>query len=103
MNYSVVKISGKQHLVAIGSLIAVDNLPGKVKDKVKFDEVLLQIDDKNNVIIGRPTIKGASVTAEIVKQFKDKKVKVVQFKSKSRYRKTKGHRQSKTQLKIVKI
>lgn len=102
MKYAVVKISGKQHLVSAGQKLTVDRLEGKVKDKLTFKEVLLTINEKT-VEIGKPLLKNAVVTAEITAQSKDKKIRVVKFKSKSRYRRVKGHRQQKTVLKIVKI
>jgi len=102
MSYAVVIISGKQYLVTPGQEIIVDKIEGKAKDKLSFKEVLLKFDG-DKVDLGRPQVKGAVVTAEIVEQFKDKKIRISKFKSKSRYRRVTGHRQQKTRLKIVKI
>lgn len=95
------KIGGKQYGVVPDQVITVDRLAGKVKDKLKLDQVLLII-KKDKLELGRPLVKGV-VEAEIVEQFKDVKIKIAKFKAKSRYRKVGGHRQLKTKLKIVKI
>ena len=102
MKYAVIKISGKQYKVSVGDILRVDKLDIKPKVKLGFKEVLLIIDNKK-VTIGKPFIKNASVTAEVIEQFKDKKVRVAKFKAKSRYRKVQGHRQFKTKIKITKI
>jgi len=94
MKYAVVRIQGKQHLVTAGRPLIVDRLPGKEKDKVEFKEVLLTIE---------PLVKGAAVTAVITAQSRGEKIRVSKFKSKSRYRRVKGHRQWQTELKVVKI
>jgi len=102
MKYAVIKASGKQFKVTEGYTFNVQKLEGKPKTKLTFDEVLLVVDDKK-VSIGQPLVAGAKVTAEIVEQFKDKKIRVAKFKAKSRYRKIQGHRQQLTKIKINKI
>ena len=102
MSYAVVKISGKQYLVTPGQTLTVDRIAGKEKDKVSFKEVLLKFDGEK-VDLGRPLVKSAVVQAEIAAQTKAKKIRILKFKAKSRYRRVTGHRQLKTQLKIVKI
>ena len=102
MKYAVVKIQGKQHLVTADQPLIVDRLPGKEKDKVEFKEVLLTIDG-DKVVVGQPLVKGAAVTAVITAQSRGVKIRVSKFKSKSRYRRVKGHRQWQTELKVVKI
>lgn len=77
----------------------------KVADKdgkIIFDEVLL-IDDGKSTKIGTPLVDGAKVEAEIVEQFKDKKIRVFKMKRRKGYRRTQGHRQQKTKVKITKI
>ena len=102
MKYAVVRIQGKQHLVTAGQKLIVDRLPGKETDKVEFKEVLLTIDG-DKVAVGQPLVKGAAVTAVITAQSRGEKIRVSKFKSKSRYRRVKGHRQFQTELKVVKI
>ncbi len=102
MNSVVVRINGKQHLVAAGDKLTVDRLEGEVKDKLVFKDVLLKIDG-DKVTIGTPLVSNSAVETEVVKQFKGEKIRVAKFKAKSRFRKVKGHRQHLTELKIVKI
>ncbi len=99
MKFAVIKTSGTQLKVSEGETIKLPKLSGKPKSKLNFNEVLLIVDGKK-VLIGQPLVKGARVTAEIVEQTRDKKIRVARFKAKSKYRKVKGH---KTHLTIVKV
>ena len=99
--FAVVKTGGKQYLVSEGDLISVEKLEAQ-KDSVVLSEVLLLRDSKG-LVLGKPFIPNAKVTAKIVGDFKGKKVRVVKFKSKSRYTRTSGHRHIKTKILIEKI
>ena len=98
--YAVIKTGGKQYIVAEDQLLDIEKIDGKKGDKISFDEVLLVKDKK--LLIGKPQLK-AKVKAEIVEQFKDKKIRVATYKAKSRYRRVIGHRHQKTKVKILKI
>lgn len=98
---AVIKIGGKQYFVTEGDIFAVEKIEGKEGSKLVFDEILLMNGAK--LQLGKPLVKGAKVKAEIVEQFKDKKIRVATYKAKARYRKVKGHRQQKTRVKILKI
>jgi len=100
---AVIRTGGKQYLVSEGDVIDVEKIPSDKKDKITFDEVLLFANDKDEVELGDPVIKGAKVEAELVEQFRDKKVVVFKMKRRKRYRKTQGHRQNLTKIKITKI
>lgn len=89
---------GKQYLVSEGTELYVEKLNNEVNTEVVFDEVLY-VDGK----VGNPTIKGAKVTAEILKHGKQKKIIVFKYKPKKKYRKTQGHRQPYTKIVIKKI
>lgn len=102
MTYAVVQIGAKQYKVFEKDVVDIEKIAGKEKDKIYFDKVLLLVKDKK-VFIGQPVLAKIKVKAEIVSQFKDKKIRVARFKAKSRYRKVKGHRQQKTKTKILKI
>lgn len=102
MKYAVIQTGGKQYKVFEGETLSVEKLPGQPKAKLSFDQVLLIIDDKKTDF-GQPYIKKASVSAEIIEQFKDKKVRVAKFRAKSKYRRVRGHRQQLTKIKIIKI
>jgi len=102
MTFAIIKTGGKQYKVSEGESIKVEKLKGKKSDKVEFDQVLLTSKDKS-VKLGKPFLKSAKVTATIEKQAKAKKVTGVKFKAKKRYKRTFGHRQRYTEVKINKI
>lgn len=98
--WAVIKTGGKQYKVTQGQSLAVEKLEGK-DGKVTFDKVLALGGEKTQ--IGTPLIQKAKVTAKVLQQFRDKKIRVVKFKSKSRYTRTSGHRQNLTRVLIEKI
>ena len=101
---AVIKTGGKQYKVAAGDKIQVEKIEGKEGKKIDFKEVLLVADEKGEAVkIGDPLVKGAKVAGVIDKQYQDKKITVIKYKSKIRYRRKKGHRQQKTLVKIEKI
>lgn len=102
MKYAVVEINKKQYKVAEGEELEVDKIDGDKGKKLTFDKVLLIVDEKKRQI-GNPLVKGAKVTAEILDQFKGKKIRVATYKAKSRYRRVIGHRSLLTKIKINKI
>ena len=102
MAYAIVKIGGSQYKVSVGDELDVEKLEGKKGDKITFGEVLL-LSQADKLKLGKPLVKGATVEAEILEQFKGKKIRVATFKAKSRYRRVKGHRKHLTKIKIKKI
>lgn len=103
MSYAVIQIAGKQFKVSEGDTITTDRIADKeVGDKIKVNDVLLIADEKESTV-GTPTVAGAEVTLEVVEHAKGKKIQVVKYKSKSKYRKIQGHRQLETYLKVIKI
>lgn len=101
-NFAVIETGGKQYRVAPGEKIKVEKLAGAEGDTIALDKVLLVAGGEKSKI-GAPYVEGASVTAKVVRQARDKKKLVFRFHSKVRYRKRKGHRQEFTELEIVKI
>lgn len=101
-NFAVIKLNNTQYKVSEGDTLDVNKIAGEAGDIITFDEVLLKSTD-TKVEVGKPIVEKSSVTAEIVEQTKGKKVEISTFKSKSRYRRKKGHRQQITRLKITKI
>jgi len=99
---AVIKTGGKQYLVAPKQKIKIEKIAGEVGDTVTFNEVLL-LEKNKKVTIGTPLLKGATVSARIVRQGKAKKVIVFKYKPKKRYKVKKGHRQPFTEVEIVKI
>lgn len=102
MRYAVIKTGGKQYKVSEGEALLIEKIDGKEGEAVVFDEVLLLADEKK-VKIGQPLVKGAKVKGTILSQVKGEKIRVAKFKSKSRYRRVKGHRQQLTKVQITKI
>lgn len=100
--YAVIKTGGKQYRVEKGDVISVEKLDLEAGDSVSFEEVLL-ISDGRNITVGKPSIKGASVEAEVVENGKGKKVIIFKYKSKKDYRKKQGHRQPYTKVEIKEI
>jgi large subunit ribosomal protein L21 len=103
--YAVIKTGGKQYRVAAGDVIKVEKLDGEVGNSVAFDQVLMVGGEgaKDGAVIGSPTIDGASVTAEVLEQGKGDKVLIFKKKRRKNYRRTRGHRQHQTVLRISDI
>jgi large subunit ribosomal protein L21 len=99
--YAVIKTGGKQYKVSEGEFLKVEKLDGNIGDSIEFVEVLMVGGEK--VAIGAPLVAGATVTARIAAQGKDKKVLVFKSKRRKDSRKLRGHRQERTVLKIEKI
>ena len=99
--YAIIETGGKQIRVEVGQQIYVEKLEGEVDSVVTLDKVLLLGDKKAKV--GTPYVKGATVTAKIVKQGKERKIRVYKYKSKANYHKTIGHRKPYTCLVIESI
>ncbi|MCJ7801074.1 MAG: 50S ribosomal protein L21 [Candidatus Marinimicrobia bacterium] len=102
--YAIVNIAGKQYKVAEGDKLQVARLSSEVGDKVNFDNVLLT-DDGKDIIIGKPAVKGAVVSAEILEHGRLKKILVYKKKRRKGYQRKNGHRQdfSSIQVNSIKI
>ena len=99
---AVVEISGKQFKVAKDSKLYVHRLDAKEGSKVSFENVLL-LDNGSKVVVGTPTVNGASVEAKVVKHLKDDKVIVFKKKRRKGYKVKNGHRQALTEIVIEKV
>lgn len=100
--WAVFKTGGKQYKVQEGTMLSVEKLPKTSSDALVFDQILLVSKD-NQLQVGKPLVAKAKIKAKLVENYKEKKVRVVKFKSKSKYLRTTGHRQQKTKLLIEKI
>lgn len=89
--FAVIKLSGTQLKVYEGDEYEVNKLEGKKGDTLDITDVLLYSDGKDT-LIGNPLVKDIKVVLEITSQKKDKKVDVLKYKAKSRYRRSSGHR-----------
>jgi large subunit ribosomal protein L21 len=102
MKYVVVESGGKQYNAVEGGLISVDRLQQEVGDLITLDQVLLVVDEEN-VMVGTPVVKGASVKVKVVEHYKGRKILVFHYKSRENYRKKSGHRQQYTRLQVESI
>jgi len=100
--YAVVQTGGKQYRVEEGSSIVIEKLADKIGTEVVLDKVLL-VGNDDKVTIGRPVVDGAKVIAEVVRQARGPKIIVFKKRSKKGYKKTQGHRQFLTEVKIKEI
>ena len=100
--YAVIRSGGKQYKVSKDDIILVEKLTAEAGDKISIDEVLM-ISEKDNLILGDPIIKGATVNAEVLEQTRAKKIIVFKKKRRQNYRRKNGHQQNLTTLKIVDI
>jgi large subunit ribosomal protein L21 len=100
--YAVVESGGKQYKVVPGQIVDVEKLDVAEGATVNLEKVLL-IGDDNEVMVGKPAIEGARVTATSKGNGKCKKVIVFKYKPKVRYTRKTGHRQAYTRLRIDKI
>lgn len=101
-SYAIVQMGPKQYRVAEGETLKVEKLTAKQGEEVKIDNVLFAKNGDKS-IAGRPKISGASVTAEVVRQFRAPKIIVFKQRQKKVYKKTQGHRQWLTELRIKSI
>lgn len=99
---AVIKTGGKQYKVKKGQILKIEKLEKKENAKVNFDTLLTAAADGKEVKLGKPSL-GKKVEGKIVEHGKDKKVTVVKYKNKTRYLRTKGHRQPFTKVEITSI
>ena len=100
--YAVIRTGGKQYKVKVGDLIDVERLGGDDGASLEL-EPLLVVDDDGNVTSAAADLAKAKVTASVVNQHRGKKIRVFTYKNKTRQRRTLGHRQSLTRLKVETI
>ena len=102
--FAIISHKGKQYKVEKDKSYNFDLIEEEPGKEVVFDKVILFTDDKN-VTVGTPAIKAAAVTGEIIEHIKDDKVIAFKFKAKKHYKRTQGHRQqySVVRIKDIKI
>lgn len=99
---AVIKTGGKQYLVEPGDKIKIEKIKEKEDKEITFKEVLI-VEKNRKVEIGAPLVKGAKVVGRVLSQGKGKKVIILKYKPKTRYKVKKGHRQPFTEVEILKI
>ncbi|AKC60270.1 50S ribosomal protein L21 [Blochmannia endosymbiont of Camponotus (Colobopsis) obliquus] len=100
--YAVFQNGGKQYQVTEGQTIQIEKLPTKIGEKITFNTIMIIV-DTNNIQIGNPFIKNKTIEAETISHNKNKKIKIIKFKRRKHFRKTQGHRQWFTNIKIINI
>ena len=102
MKHAIIVTGGKQYRVAEGDVIFIEKLDEEVGSNFKFDKVLAVVDGEE-AVFGKPYVEGATVSANLVKTGKAKKVRVYKMKPKKGYRRTQGHRQPYSKVQIESI
>ena len=102
VDYAIVQTGGKQYRVSAGDTIRVELIAGDIGDTVELTDIRMVSAD-GEVQLGAPTVDGARVVTEITESGKGKKIVVLKYKSKIRYRRKKGHRQRYTDLTVTDI
>ena len=100
--FAIIETGGKQYKVNEGDVIFVEKLDAAEGDKITFDRVLV-VSDADGIKVGAPTVEGATVTANVLKNGKAKKIYVMTYKSKKNEKRKMGHRQPYTKVQIEKI
>ncbi|MCH7934367.1 MAG: 50S ribosomal protein L21 [Gemmatimonadetes bacterium] len=100
--YAVFRTGGKQFRVEPGTKLRVPTLEAEEGTTVSFEHVLITFDG-DAVSVGQPTVAGASVTAEVLRHGKDRKIIVFKRKKRKGYRRKQGHRQKFTEIRVAEI
>ena len=100
--YAIIKSGGKQFRAVPGQTIKVPSLAAEPGEEVTFGDVLVTGGD-DGINVGAPTVDGASVTGEVVRHGKARKVIIFKWKRRKNYRKKQGHRQAYTEVRIGEI
>ena len=101
--YAIIATGGKQYKVKIDDYVDVELIDGEVGKEFVFDQVLAVGEEQGKLEVGTPLVSGATVKAEIVDIFRGKKVIAFKMKRRKSYRRTRGHRQNYTRVKITAI
>ncbi|MCP5513916.1 MAG: 50S ribosomal protein L21 [Spirochaetales bacterium] len=101
--YALVEIKGKQYKAEKGSVLRIDRVELEKGNELEFDKVLMLRGDKDDIKIGMPYLAGVKVQAVVEDQIRDKKVVVFKYKKRKNYRRTKGHKQPYTMIKVSEI
>lgn len=101
--FAIIETGGKQYVVEEGRYFSTEKIDNAEGEIVEFEALLVSDDEGKDTKVGTPTVKGAKVIGKIMEHGRDKKISVIKFKSKSRYRRNVGHRQPFTKVMIEKI
>ena len=100
--FAVFQSGGKQHRVAEGDVVKLELLEAQPGEEVVFDKVLM-VASGDDVNVGAPYVEGGEVKAEVLRNERDKKIRIIKFKRRKDYMRRQGHRQWFTEVKITGI
>lgn len=100
--YAVIKTGGKQYRVSAGDLLVVEKLEGEAGAQVRFEEILM-IGDEAGAVVGAPLVDGGAVVGTLVETRKGDKVKIFKKTRRQGYRRTRGHRQHESVIRVTGI
>lgn len=101
--FVILETGSKQYRVSEGNTIKVEKIEANEGDKVVLDNVLFLQKDNGETLVGKPKLDNVTVEAEVLKNYKDKKVIIFKKRRRKNSRRKNGHRQFKTELKISQI
>lgn len=97
--YAVIKTGGKQYRVAVGQKLKIEQIPADIGQEISLDQVL-SVGEGDTLQIGAPLVDGAKVTATVLAQGRHDKIKIFKMRRRKGYRRTQGHRQNYTEIRI---
>ncbi len=100
--YAIVRSGGKQYRVEAGDTLYLERLSAPVGTTLALEDVLL-VGQQDEVRVGAPRVPNAKVTATVVEHGRDAKIRVFKYKHRKHYRRTRGHRQAYTALRVEKV
>ena len=100
--YAIIETGGKQYKVQAGDVVFIEKLDAESEQEITFDKVIA-VGKDDGIVVGTPTVEGASVTAKVLKNGKAKKVVVFTYKPKKNEKRKLGHRQPYTKVEISAI
>lgn len=100
--YAVINTGGKQYKVAPGDIVRVETLEGQKGDMVEIKDVYMIVDG-DTISVGKPMLATAKITAEVVEQGRGEKLLIFKHRRRKGYRRTNGHRQNYTAIKVKEI
>jgi large subunit ribosomal protein L21 len=103
--FAILETGSKQYLVSEGNTVDIEKLSGDIRDgaNVVFNSVLMAEDTEGKIFIGKPALTNVAVEAEILENYKDKKVTVFKIRRRKNSRRKNGHRQLKMKVRITSI
>jgi len=102
MTIAIIKAGGKQYKVKEGQELKIEKIAAEKGEKINLDVLLIADENGENLQIGTPVLTNA-VEAEVLEQGRGKKVTIIKFKAKTRYRRKVGHRQPYSKVKVTSI